>query len=110
MSSSRSSRTSAEHPTSDGDVGFLRRRGACALACCLVLVLASACGATSGPAPSLLEATIPELQKAMETGELTAVELVGPVDARMLGAQVGHLTLDEMRAVDDALELVLDLG
>ena len=28
------------------------------------------------PRTSLLEATIPELQKAMETGELTAVELV----------------------------------
>ena len=39
----------------------------------------------------------------------TMCELVGPVDARMLGEQVGHLTLDEMRSVDDALELVLDL-
>lgn len=37
-------------------------------------------------------------------------ELVGPVDARSLGDQVGHVTLDEMRSVDDALELVLDLG
>ena len=37
-------------------------------------------------------------------------EMVGPVDARALGKQVGHLTLDELRAVDDALELVLDLG
>jgi mRNA interferase MazF len=37
-------------------------------------------------------------------------EIVSPVDARVLGAHVGHLTLDEMRAVDDALELVLDLG
>jgi mRNA interferase MazF len=37
-------------------------------------------------------------------------ELVGPVDARALGEQAGHLALDEMRAVEDALELVLDLG
>jgi mRNA interferase MazF len=37
-------------------------------------------------------------------------ELVGPVDARALGEQVGHLTLDEMRNVGDALQLVLDLG
>jgi len=37
-------------------------------------------------------------------------EMVGAVDARALGGQVGHLTLEEMRAVDDALELVLDLG
>jgi mRNA interferase MazF len=37
-------------------------------------------------------------------------ELVGPVDARALGRRVGHLTTDELRAVDDALELVLDLA
>lgn len=37
-------------------------------------------------------------------------EMVGAVDARMLGQQVGHLTLDEMRSIDEALELVLDLG
>jgi mRNA interferase MazF len=45
-------------------------------------------------------------------GESTRVlcEMVGPADARMLGKQTGHLTLDEMRSIDDALELVLDLG
>ena len=37
-------------------------------------------------------------------------EMVGAVDARTLGEQVGHLTLDEMRSIDDALQLVLDLG
>jgi len=37
-------------------------------------------------------------------------EMVGAVDARALGHQVGHLTLDEQRRVDDALELVLALG
>ena len=37
-------------------------------------------------------------------------EMVGAVDARALGDRVGHLTLEEMRAVDDALELVLDLA
>jgi mRNA interferase MazF len=44
-------------------------------------------------------------------GEPTRVmcEMVGAVDARALGEQVGHLTLDEMRNVDDALQLVLDL-
>jgi len=43
--------------------------------------------------------------------ELTRVmcEMVGAVDARALGEQLGHLTLDEIRAVDDALQLVLDL-
>jgi mRNA-degrading endonuclease toxin of MazEF toxin-antitoxin module len=37
-------------------------------------------------------------------------EMVGAVDARLLGDRVGHLTLDELRGVDEALELVLDLG
>ena len=37
-------------------------------------------------------------------------EMVGAVDARRLGEQVGQLTLDELRHVDDALQLVLDLG
>ena len=36
-------------------------------------------------------------------------EMVGAVDARALGDHVGHLTVDEMRDVDDALFLVLDL-
>jgi len=36
-------------------------------------------------------------------------EMVGAVDARALGDQVGHLTLDEGRAIDDALRLVLGL-
>ena len=36
-------------------------------------------------------------------------EMVGAVDARALGQQVAHLTLDEMRSIDDALLLVLDL-
>ena len=36
-------------------------------------------------------------------------EMVGAVDARALGSQIAHLTVDEMRDVDDALELVLGL-
>jgi mRNA interferase MazF len=36
-------------------------------------------------------------------------EMVGAVDVRALGEQIGHLTSDEMRAVEDGLELVLDL-
>jgi mRNA interferase MazF len=36
-------------------------------------------------------------------------EMVGAVDARVLGRQVAHLSIDELRGVDDALELVLDL-
>jgi mRNA interferase MazF len=37
-------------------------------------------------------------------------EMVGVVDARALGKQIEHLTRDEMRSVDDALQLVLDLA
>ena len=37
-------------------------------------------------------------------------EMVGAAAARALGEQVGHLTRDEMRSIDDALSLVLDLG
>ena len=36
-------------------------------------------------------------------------EMVGWVDARALGERVGDLTADELRAVEDALALVLDL-
>jgi mRNA interferase MazF len=36
-------------------------------------------------------------------------EMVGAVDARALGGRAGHLTHDELRAVEDALLLVLDL-
>ena len=37
-------------------------------------------------------------------------ELGGAVDARNLGDRVGHLARDEMRSVDEALQLVLDLS
>lgn len=45
-------------------------------------------------------------------GETTRVmcEMVGAIDARSLGELVGHLGLEELRRVDDGLELVLELG
>lgn len=44
-------------------------------------------------------------------GEPTRVlcEMVGAIDARNLGDHVAHLSYGELRAVDDALELVLGL-
>ncbi len=36
-------------------------------------------------------------------------EMIGAVDARALGERSGHLTHDELRQVEDALLLVLDL-
>lgn len=45
-------------------------------------------------------------------GETTQVlcEMVGAVDARAIGDRVAHLSLDEMHAVDEGLQLVLDLA
>lgn len=45
-------------------------------------------------------------------GEPTRVlcEMVGAIDARALGDQVGHLTLDETREIEDSLSLVLGLA
>ncbi|HEX7059213.1 MAG TPA: type II toxin-antitoxin system PemK/MazF family toxin [Solirubrobacterales bacterium] len=45
------------------------------------------------------------------TDEPTRVlcEMASAVDARKLGAQIGHLTLEEIATIDDALGLVLDL-
>ncbi len=45
------------------------------------------------------------------SGESTQIlcEMIGAVDTRALGEQVGHLTTDEIRAMDDALMMVLDL-
>ncbi len=88
----------------------IRRRAASALAGCLVLVLASACETTSSPASSPLEATIPELQKAMETGELTAVELVDFYLARIAaydnaGPKLNALILVNPAARDEAAAL-----
>lgn len=37
-------------------------------------------------------------------------EMVGAVDATHLGDRAGHLSLEELGSVDDALGLVLDLG
>jgi mRNA interferase MazF len=37
-------------------------------------------------------------------------EMIRAVDVRSIGDQVGHLTVDEIASVDDALELVLALN
>ena len=44
-------------------------------------------------------------------GEATKVlcEMIRAVDARKLGKHIGHLSVDEIAAVDDALGLVLEL-
>jgi len=36
-------------------------------------------------------------------------EMIGAVDARALGERIGHLTHNELRSIEDALLLVLDL-
>jgi len=37
-------------------------------------------------------------------------EMMGAMDARALGERAGHLSLDEVRSIDNGLELVLDPG
>lgn len=37
-------------------------------------------------------------------------EMIGAIDTRALSAHVGHLTYDELRGVEDAILLVLDLA
>ncbi|MFN2627340.1 MAG: type II toxin-antitoxin system PemK/MazF family toxin [Gaiellaceae bacterium] len=59
---------------------------------------------TSTPAASFH----PEIVLGEESTRVMC-EMVGAVDVDALGTHAGHLTSDEMRAVDDALELVLDL-
>jgi amidase len=81
-----------------------------ALAGCLVLVLAGACATTSSPVPSPLEATIPELQRAMETGRLTSVELVDFYLARIgayedAGPELNAFILVNPAARDEAAAL-----
>ena len=60
---------------------------------------------TSTPAASFH----PEIAVGDETTRVMC-EMVGAVDARALAAPAGQLTLDDMRRVDEALELVLELG
>ena len=60
---------------------------------------------TSTPAASFH----PEVEVA-GTGSRVMCEMVGAIHVEALGPHVGHLTLDEQRRVDDALELVLSLG
>lgn len=51
----------------------------------------------------------PEIDLSEESTRVLC-EMTGAVDASRLGDQVGHLTVDEMATVDDALALVLDLA
>ncbi len=62
--------------------------------------------------PTSLSAPPASFHPEVELGdEQTRVmcEMVGAVDSRTLGKQVAHLGFDELRAIDDALLLVLGL-
>src|SRR5437773_9570958 len=58
---------------------------------------------TSTPAASFH----PEIVLGEESTRVMC-EMVGAVDVRALGEHAGHLTREQMRTVEDALELVLD--
>ncbi len=60
---------------------------------------------TSAPAASFH----PAIALADEPTQVLC-EMVGAVDARALGDQLAHLSLGEIRAVDEALALVLGLS
>jgi len=86
----------------------VRRREVGALVACLFLVLAVGCRESSELSP--LEATIPELQRAMEAGELTSVELVDFYLARIAaydkaGPKLKALILVNAAARDEAAAL-----
>jgi amidase len=88
----------------------IRRCASSALAGCLVLILAGACGTTPSPGSSPLEATIPELQSAMESGQLTSVELVDFYLARIAaydnaGPKLNAFILVNPAAQDEAAAL-----
>ncbi len=71
----------------------------------LVLSTIAICPTSTSTPPASFH---PEIEIDDQTTRVMC-EMVGAVDVRALGQHVGHLTLDEMHAVDDALELVLDL-
>jgi mRNA interferase MazF len=71
----------------------------------LALSTAVVCPTSTSTPPASFH---PEITIADEPTRIMC-EMIGAVDARSLGKQVGHLTLDELRSVDDALLLVLDL-
>lgn len=50
----------------------------------------------------------PEIMVAHQPTQVLC-EMVGAIDARALGQHIGHLTHNELRAVEDALRLVFDL-
>jgi mRNA interferase MazF len=71
----------------------------------LTLSTVAICPTSSSAPPASFH---PEITLGNEPTQILC-EMIGSVDARALGTQVGHLTAREMRAVDDALVMVLDL-
>jgi mRNA interferase MazF len=62
--------------------------------------------------PTSRSAPAASFHPEVDIGEPTRIlcEMVGAVDARNLGERIAHLSLDDMRAVDEGLQLVLDLA
>jgi mRNA interferase MazF len=71
----------------------------------LALSTAIVCPTSQSAPPATFH---PEVTIAEESTRVLC-EMVGAVDTRALGRQVGHLATDELRRIDDALLLVLGL-
>ncbi len=56
------------------------------------------------------EEYVREAREVDERETLVLCEMVGAVDGRNLGERVGHLTHEELGAVEEGLALVLDLA
>jgi mRNA interferase MazF len=71
----------------------------------LALSTVAVCPTSSSAPPASFHPTI------VVDGEPTRIlcEMIGAVDARALGKRAGRLALEELRRLDDALLMVLDL-
>ena len=64
-------------------------------------------------APTSVSARAASFRPEVRVGRATTrvlVEHIGAVDAQRLGRRAGHLSVDEMWSVDEALAVVLGLG
>lgn len=72
----------------------------------LALSTIAICPTSSSAPPASFH---PEIHLGEEPTQVLC-EMIGAVDTRAIGKQVAHLSLDDLQAVDEGLQLVLDLS